>query len=300
MFKKILVPLDGSDRAEQAVVIAVKLAEFARSEIILLRVPDYAATTAPFEEVSDYTWMRDSLDPAQDEAQAYLSFVQNKIAHPDIMVRTIVAEGDRADGIVKTAVSAKIDLIVMSTHGRTGLSRMMLGSITKKVLQKAPCPVLAVRSAEAINRILIPLDGTRLSESALDPGLAAAKATGSRITLIRVHSEVPLYPEQTTPVEQFDTDINQFLPELYYENATQRLQQIVTNQQGSGVDIDFKILTGEVASTILDYIHAEKIGLVVMATHGRTGLNRLIYGSITEKILHNTTANMLIIRPSAG
>lgn len=274
MFKKILVPLDGSKRAEEALSTAVALVEASRGEILLLRVPDATQTTTSLPHVDDYNWMRDSLDSTSEEVQAYLSFVQNKISHPHVCVRTKVVERDPASAITDTAVSENSDLICMSTHGRAGFSRWMLGSVTERVLSNAPCPVIVTRSTNPIQHILITLDGSALAEEAIIPGLEVAKALRSKVTLLRVQDKLTFSAAE----------------------ASDYLKKCAAMPAMGDVLLETAVTSGPVAPQILEFASANQVDLIVMTTHGRTGLRRWLYGSITQKVLHGTPGALLIIR----
>jgi nucleotide-binding universal stress UspA family protein len=169
MFKKILIPLDGSEIAERALMVAKTLVQDVDSELLLLSV------TIPHQIVAEQSgvsvlYLEQAMDKSRQELSEYLQTVQRTVADLHCTVHVVVKEGDPASAIVDTAAEEGMDLIVMSTHGRSGFTRWMMGSVTTKVLHEAACPVLSVRSAEPISRILITLDGSELAEQALEPG----------------------------------------------------------------------------------------------------------------------------------
>ena len=123
---------------------------------------------------------------ARNDALIYLETIRKSNEQPDLHIQTRLVEGDVAGAIVDTALSEQVDLIVMSTHGYSGLTRWVLGSVTEKVLRSAPCPVLAVRAARHPQKVLITLDGSPLSERAIEPGLAVAQSLNAAVTLLRV------------------------------------------------------------------------------------------------------------------
>jgi nucleotide-binding universal stress UspA family protein len=296
VFHKILVPLDGSELAERALEPALALAQAAGSEIILLNVPVLERMLVPAPAGYGLLLPEQSVELSRIEAYNYLQNVRQSWTHPDIKVTVKVIEGDEAGVIVDTAGDEDVDLIVMSTHGRTGLTRWVLGSITERVLHSAPCPVLVIRSADPLTRILITLDGSELAEKAIEPGLDLARCLGSQVTLLRV-----------VPDLNFDTADAKYLDEVE-EGLGRRLQEeaeldgeaylgSVAGRHTGRVPSRTSLWIGSPAQSILDYTELHDINLIVMATHGRTGLGRWVYGSVTEKVLRSAHCSMLVVRP---
>lgn len=297
MFNKILVPLDGSELAEQALRPAVTLARKLDGEIMLLSaaVVKYAVVTettgygmSQVEEPHAYT---------HERLTSYLQEVQQKLS-VYLQSSVKVVEGDAASVIVDAAVDEDVDLIVMSTHGRSGLSRWILGSVTEKVLRQAPCPVLVLHEATPLRNILITLDRSMLSEYALEPGLEIARGLGSCVTLLSAESDDEIDPRFFTELDKVESGLggkarDDFYrrTEIYLQRTAKRLQPTVEQR------IEIAPKRGLAAPTILDYIESHDIDLVVMATHGRTGLSRWRYGSVTEKVLHGAKCALLIVRP---
>ena len=189
----------------------------------------------------------------------------------------------------------------MSTHGYSGPTRWMLGSITEKVLSAAPCPVLVVRSTDPISRILITLDGSELSEYSIEPGLEIGQRLGSEVTLLRVEHS-PRHPlsleQQRMPIEALrDEDKVQ---KKIYDFAKIYLARMVESHKRSGQHIETEVTFDSAAEGILDFADLNQSDLIVMSTHGRTGLAQWVYGSVTKKVLHGAQCAILIIRPPAS
>ena len=231
----------------------------------------------------------------------YLQTVAQNWAFPDVTLRTEVISGDEASVIVETAAAENVDLIVMSTHGYSGLTRWMLGSITEKVLRAAPCPVLVVRSLDPISRILITLDGSELAEYSLEPGLEFARRFGGEVTLLRVEQSMK------SPLTRFgqpqirgETQREDKLQTKIYEIAKIYLSRLVESHRRAGQHIETAVSFDSPADGILDFAELNQTDLIVMSTHGRTGLAHWVYGSVTEKVMRGAGCAMLIIRPPAG
>lgn len=148
MFERILVPLDGSPLSERALPLAISLAQKYGGKIILLRVLDIPVPTPPAShpEVT-IGWVREARREAHEEAKSYLDARQREVHRQGIKVRALMRDRSPAEDILDVAASEKVDLIVMSAHGRGGLARWTFGSVADKVARHSPCPVLVARYA---------------------------------------------------------------------------------------------------------------------------------------------------------
>ena len=297
MFRKILIPLDGSALAEQALDPALRLAQWAAGEVILIRVPMYTSSYTQVSPAHEHTWSQESLAPIKGESAEYLRDLRQVKAYQNVSIRTMVVNGDRAGAIVDTAKAENVDLIAMSTHGRTGLSRWVFGSVTSRVLSHAPCPVLVIHKASPLAHILITLDGSLLAEQALEAGLSLAKAYASKTTLLRVIPDADHSPDQHALPENIALGNDQTQNEPNARQTEGYLQDLIAIHDTRGLEVNIAVISGPVASKILDYAAEMQVDLIAMTTHGRSGLRRWIYGSVTEKVLYGTSSAMLIIRP---
>ncbi|MCL4870489.1 MAG: universal stress protein [Anaerolineae bacterium] len=297
MFKKILVPLDGSELAERSLEPALALAQQTNGEILLLSVP---VLQHMFNiEPAGYGFMlpEQSVDQSRRELQQYLHGVQERCAHPNVTVRTMLAEGDEAAVIVEMAAEQEIDLIVMSTHGRTGFTRWMLGSVTEKVLREAPCPVLVIRNNQPVTRLIITLDGSALAEQAIPPGLELAAGLGCQVTLFRVVPPLDVDPHLISTLDKMENGFGDRLREDGYNRASDYLKHLAIAYSDEYPDIATEVWGGDPARTIIDFVEARHINLIVMATHGYAGFQRWVHGSVTEKVLRTAPCAMLVVRP---
>jgi nucleotide-binding universal stress UspA family protein len=299
MFKKILVPLDGSELAERALPPAQAIAE-GGGKLILLHVPAIPPVVTATLYPHDVPMSNISLQQVTAEGMNYLALKRAELQTRDIPVRTEVIPGDPAAVILDTAEVEEVDLIVMSTHGYTGLDQFIMGSVTQRVLRHAPCPVLVVRKHQSFERILITLDGSELAELALEPGVALAEAFDAEAKLLRV-KEPRSQPtaELVSQLEGIESGFGEHMLEDYYGNIDNYLvkQKLhYADQRPLGTLISH----GAPAETIVDAVQEEGIDLLVIATHGRTGLRRWVYGSVAEKVLQRVNCAVLLIRPLQG
>lgn len=298
MFDKVLVPLDGSELAEGSLDPAFGVVRRPGGKVILLHVPVFRPVMVPGTAGYGLVLPEQAFDlKNRDEIVHYLQEIKGARQEPDISIRIEVIEGDVAGNIVDLAVEEGADLIVMTTHGYSGFTRWMLGSITERVLRHAPCPVLVVRCADPLSHVLITLDGSRLAEQALEPGLEVARQLGCQVTLLRVDDGSGLGPVEKGMLDVAHHGLSQQVdPET--GDAVHYLENVAGRYRSPGLEINTAVVTGTPAQSILEYVEANQVDLIVMATHGRTGIRRWVYGSVTEKCLHNSACAMLIVRPS--
>lgn len=299
MFKRILVPLDGSELSERALAPALKIGELEGSLVMLLRAPVAEVSVIP--EVAGFGSyslrnLTEVIDEARHEAKEYVAQLSQSSAKPNLTVESLVVEGEAAEVILTTAREKQADLIVMSTHGYSGLTRWVMGSVTERIIAHAPCPVLVVREDKPVTRMLIPLDGSELAERAILPGLEIATAFGAEVEFFRAVQPVP--QESINELEKAEHGLGTQLQDSWLEAASEYLKQQAELAQRRGLKAKAVVRTGAAASTLLDYADAMEIDAVAMATHGRSGLQKWLYGSVTEKVLRASHAHtMLIVRP---
>ncbi len=288
MFERILVPLDGSQLSQRALEPALILAPQTGAELLLVRVP--TADTLSFA-VSAGT----QRELAQD-ALAYLETIRKSNEQPQFSIRTQVLDGDVASAIVDFALAEHVDLIIMSTHGYSGLTRWVLGSVTEKVLRSAPCPVLAVRTARHPERVLIPLDGSALAEQAVQQGLSLAQNLQADVIFLRCVPHIVADGE----LDEHERGLSRRLQEDLIDEAEEYLcdRALDAGRSARSVAIQITVLIGSPADSILEYVETYGVDLIAMATHGRTGLKRWVYGSVTAKVLRSVNCSMLVIRPA--
>lgn len=294
MFRKILVPLDGSELAEQAMPAAMALARQSRGEILLLRVPVFETAVMPAFGGYGVLYPEQSLEHSRAEAREYLKSAQKTIVVPDVTCRALIVDGDVASAIVDVAKEENVDVIVMSTHGYSGVTRWVMGSVTERVLGDALCPVYVVRTPELPRHVMITLDGSEFSERALEPGLEMAAIYGAKVTLMSAVREVNV--SVLKEMETIECGMAQRLHDDMVNNVEEYLGKIAKRYHRDGLTSKTATTLEPAATSILDYAETYNVDLLVMATHGRSGLLRWVYGSVTEKVLRGAKRSMLIVR----
>ncbi len=282
-----LVPLDGSATAEAVLPLAQVLAGALDLKLVLL---DLVPGAWPEGDERNGASFR----PARN----YLTGAAQSLTAEGQEVETLVraAGDDIAAGIV--AVSDELDaaLVMMASHGRTGVRRMVMGSVADAVVRTSSRPVLVVRAgsapqdARALGRVMLPLDGSARSEAAMTLAVQVAQATGATLELVQVvpwsWALVASAPEAYLP-EGLDEQLEQGARDYLRETAA-RLP--------AGVRAEAKVLRGDAAGTLIDHANAVHAGLVVMSTHGRGGVTRWALGSVADKLLRAGGLPLLLVR----
>jgi nucleotide-binding universal stress UspA family protein len=312
MYTQILVPLDGSERAERALPVAARIARGSNARITLVQALPVPAPGGAFPATAMLTA---SQIAAQRAAAAdYLARIAGCPLLSGLDALTVLATGTPAAAILDTAHERRADLIVFCSHGRSGLSRWMLGSVAEHVARQSAVPVLVLRESGPIPtgphpdpeqpiRILVPLDGSVLAEAAVglaaDTVLALAGPHGAALHLTMALTSLetdPTYmPEGLTLL-----GARTYLGRIADRLSSTHPKLTVTWSVTSGLDTAAALL--RIAETGEDAAGAgpsSRCDLIAMATHGRTGVARWALGSITERVLHATTLPMLIVRPPA-
>jgi len=288
MYDHILVPTDGSDHAGRAVDHATVLAEAFDATVHLLTVVDIEAAAGPFSAGGVDEEYIEQRSADQREALAALQADLDD----DIAVETAVVTGHPADGILDYVADNEVDLLVMGTHGRSGLRRYLTGSVAERVLRLSPVPVLTTRAAEeapvgsGYDDILVPTDGSERADAAVAHALAVAGAFGSTIHAVSVVNvgDIATGGELSVPSELLD--------ELAAA-ATEAVEAVASEARSAGVDAVTAVSTGQPKHDLLEYVDANGIDLVCMGTHGRTGLDRVLLGSTAEALVRRSAVPVL-------
>jgi nucleotide-binding universal stress UspA family protein len=292
MIETILLPLDGSPLAERALAYATALAR--RSEAKIALVEAVRAHTFPGVDPSD------AQVEVTSRAEAYLQSVVDRLAADGVHAEVHVCYDDPVHAILGAAARQRADLIVMSTHGRGGLSRMLYGSVADQILRHATIPVLLVPSvvehawpADGPLSLLVPLDGSELAAEALPPADLLTELFGARLTLLGVVQPMP-YPLYGAGYAYVPYGLDAEVAEArgYLDDRAMRLS-------GDGARVETEVVVGEPARVIGEVARGRDVDVVVMATHGHGGLSRVILGSVATATLRHTTAPLLLVRPVA-
>jgi nucleotide-binding universal stress UspA family protein len=294
MYTRILVPLDGSQLAEQVLPYVKLLAKGMKCHTELLQVIEYSpAPTHPRQVTANLT----------GEAQRYLKKTAGTLKGSGLTASSLVHHGDPAPDIVAEAESEPGTLIAMATHGRSGLARWMLGSVTDKALHAATNPLLVVRAREQeaaateakLENIIVPLDESLLAEEALSHAAYLARAMGLRIILLRVTPAPGDYYRNMEYVPGNFEDFAQFID----GQAIEYLHKVGQKLRDEDLPlVEERLLHGHPAAAIVDLARETPHSLVAMTTHGRSGVGRWLLGSVADRVVHHSAGPVLVVRPA--
>jgi nucleotide-binding universal stress UspA family protein len=285
MYRKILVPLDGSQLAEQVLPYVRLLGKGLNSHVQLLHV------------------IKDMSPSLTGEAQKYLKRTAESLRDGGFSISSLVHHGDPASDIVAEAELEPGTLIAMATHGRSGLSRWMLGSVTDKVLHATTNPLLVVRAREGeaatteakLENVIVPLDESSMAERILPHVVDIAKALGLRVILLRVTPPAEEhYKFMESPPVNFE-DLPQFIDEQAVEYLHREGQKL--KDEGLSL-VEERLLHGHPAAVIVDLAREIPDSLVAMTTHGRSGVDRWLLGSVADRVVRYSDAPVVLIRMS--
>jgi nucleotide-binding universal stress UspA family protein len=284
MWEKILVTLDGSDLAELALPYAEELAAAFGSEVLLLYVSEPAE--------SQYRHMH----------QLYIEDVAGQLKGGVKKVTPVILDGTPAKEIIDYAEKNKVSLIIMASHGRSGIMPWAAGSVANKVLHSASMPLLLVRAARPpkrakgkhiLNRVLLPLDGSEAGEAAMPYVQELMNRLGAEAILFGVVPpgkhirtvgglDYVLYPEQD--LKQVKTEAREYLDKVY--------QQL----KGEKGRVRVELKAGDIAREIIDYAKRTRASLIAISSHGHSGIAKWVFGSIAHKIVQASDVPVLVVR----
>lgn len=355
MYKHLLVPLDGSEHASVVLPHVCALARNTGAVVTLLRVlpgsvpalnisqsgaNDVHLPETPIDQRQHTHALQHELEVTQrggfldnggktqyasEAAQQYLDAVAKSLNAQGIKAHTMIRPGAVAETILDTALDLQADLIAITTHGRGGLGRFLLGSIADRIIHHTPLPVLLVRShgqapssdAAPIRyqRILVPLDNSELSNTILQPVMALSKCTGASALLVRVVPEPVIeaaksessrlvygvlsameHPEGRPAELPINNPYNnQVTYEM--EAAQTGLDAAADVLRKADVPVETTVQLGQPATAILDLAASSSIDMIAMSTRGHSGITRFLLGSVADRVLRHADKPILLLRP---
>lgn len=302
MLQSLLVPLDGSEFSERTLSLAQGLAKATGASLHLVHVhvphpPDHFLSNTQFHyeglDLEEYEAHH------REQEEAYLAEVEAKVSK-EVPVHAALLEGGVAEEVARHAQEVKANLVLITTHGHTGVSRMWLGSVADALVRTTCFPLLVVHPAfgshlpsdvRTFRHIMVPLDGSELSASILGPASDLARATGAKLTLVHVVSSSAVLGTRIFPVLPDD-----IAPAL--EKARSYLDGKAAELRAQGIAADTHVeehdAPGRAIAAIADKLDADCIAL---ATHGYGGLKRALLGSVADKVLRSSPLPLLVQRP---
>ncbi len=293
MYSQILVPLDGSKIAENVLPYARFLAAKLKIPVRLISVVE---TPAP-AHADKLLYLDPLIERAAATNREYLVRVAKTFAGANVTIG--VEKGNPEEVILANAEADAGILIAMATHGRSGVSRWLLGSIAEKIVREAKNPVFLVRAKDnadtvaqaMLNSIIVPLDGSQTAETVLPTVIELATAMKLKVVLLQVFSLKQIIYSYKDYIADFAE-----LQNLSRSSAARYLESKEPELKNAGLEVLTVVSEGEAAETIIELAKGSPDSLIVMCTHGRSGVRRWMLGSITEKVARHAEDPVLAIR----
>lgn len=292
------MPLDGSSFAEQALTFAIEIAQAAQASVRLALVHQ----APPHHGRDPEEHATQTLLALRKGERSYLKAVAARVQElTGTRVTAVTLKGTVASALRDHIDRTSVDLVVMTTHGRGGLERAWVGSVADALVRTVSVPMFLVRPAEGtpaaagfkVFRILIPLDGSTLSEQIIPPAVALARLLGAELSLVRLVEPIDFPPE----VGENDSRVTA----LMQDQATDYLDSLAGTLRSEGLRVTTTIpVAPSVASGLLDLARDPGVGMIALATHGRGGLRRALLGSVADKIIRGAQVPVLVYRPKSA
>jgi nucleotide-binding universal stress UspA family protein len=271
LLSRILVPLDRSTNAEAILSQLRRIVPRHDTQLILFHATPYAPWTS------------------DEDAEKYLRRVSFQLTNDGYPTKHVFRMGSPADAILEAASAESASLIALTTHGRTGAARLVMGSVAERILQASTLPVLVCRSIPTnrcrakleslpIHNFLVPLDGSRPSLGVLEPVLQLARPVDAHVTLLHVTEPSPYDGRWESPDETL-------------KEADQTLRDAC-------IPASIEHRKGDPGEEILNAADEKEADLIAMTTHGRSGPSRWVFGSVAAKVLRAASTPMLVVRNS--
>ena len=299
--RDILVPTDFSPHATHAITYAVALAKMYESTLHFVHCVDcsmYAQGTAnsKFLSAEDLGTLESSM---REHAESQMATFATGFESEGLTFVTHIAIGKPAQEILRAAENLSCDLVVLSTHGRSGLDHMVFGSVCERIVRQSSVPVLSIKrkshecvdcvtSEIHVRKVLFPYDFSDYSERALPAAVALCRDFQAKLIIVHVNEIPPALPDVMPEVSlQMNAGIDD-----YARQTMERLKPVLRD-----VDAELMMLLGAPHREISKLVHEAQIDLVVMATHGRSGVAHMLFGSVAEKVVRTAQCPVLTIRP---
>jgi nucleotide-binding universal stress UspA family protein len=296
--RNILVPIDFSKLSIDTIQTAKRLARRFTASIHLAHVRhvDYAAGfSAPAPPMVPFSLMAYEQDGEKNVVKQLNALPReygfSAICH-------VLGGGPAFDEICRLAERIPADLIVMPTHGRTGLKHIFLGSTAERIVQHSPCPVFVTRGSavqskngsRCINRILVPVDFSGCSREGLQYAIRLANEFGAKITLLHATYLGYIYSSEGTAI--YDVSA---LRKAACENAERQMRKLTRSAKFGRVKFQTVLTEGSPVQDICDFAKDHDVDLIITSTHGLTGLEHILIGSIAEHVVRRAPCSVLVV-----
>jgi nucleotide-binding universal stress UspA family protein len=303
MYNRMLVPLDGSETAEVVIPYAKEIASRLGTEVILLHI-----SSPGMKEFQPM--IRTYVEHAADKIQSVAAIPQQGPPAKPLKIHGELVVGYPEDEILRYIDERAIDLLIMARHGRSGRKRWTIGSVAERVLRSTRIPALLVPAGVPgqvpfdqwpTRSLIVPLDGSELAEAVLPHAQTLAEVAAAQVVLLRA-CEPPSMPTYYSPeLSEIPLHWGQYAQQettRCKEVSTQYLANVEKRFRSANIGVRSEILVGKAADEIVSYTGKSPYSMIVMATHGRSGVSRLVYGSVALSILVGVANPILLIKPA--
>jgi nucleotide-binding universal stress UspA family protein len=281
-YKKILVAVDGSESSVHALRESFKLATKEKSWITVVSV------VPPYEGELELVGVRDMRRTLKEPCEKALSMAGDIATAERALIKTVCEEGEIYERIVDLADAENCDLIVMGRKGMSRLEKTLVGSVTARVIGHSQRDVLVVPDNSPVGweRILIATDGSRYSNAAAAKAIDFAKSYGGELKVVSVVDVPPeFYAEAPNVLDGM------------IAKAKGHTRDLKTRAESAGISAETFVGEGEPFRFIRDLAIKQKVNIIIMGSHGRTGLKRLLMGSVTERVIGHAPCPVLVAKP---
>jgi nucleotide-binding universal stress UspA family protein len=303
---QILVPVDFSECSGLAIRLAGRFAAAFRAEIDLIHVVELPTVVSDENAGNGVIATQQLLELAETHGRAKLDQLVLDFAREGLKIRrTRIERGRPSDVVVDVAKRDNYDLVAIATHGRTGFSRALLGSVAERIVRHAPCPVLSARapapnSVPAPKRVLVPVDYSPFSKSALEYAGFVAKALGAELDVVHVWDRPSYVSEDVSVQDSGGRRLS--LADMIRANAEHEMVEFLKTSPGEKGVVEtglpkHRLLSGEPVSTLLTEVEKGSHDLIVVGTQGRTGLKHLLLGSVAERLVRLSPVPVVTVPP---
>ena len=294
---KVVIPLDGTTLSETALAVLPALKPLGGLDVRLVSVWEALWEGQEPEDQRASDRMRELTEQGHSYLSAYLKEQVERVQAMGYKAEYVMRQGRAAEEVLAEIHVGDVDLVIVATHGRTGIERFRLGSVADKVVRASECPTLVVGpnvhgdlGAYAIRKITVPLDGSEIAEAALPLAAYLSRSLGARIELIRAVT----LPTMTSAAGMEAGNPQVILDML--EDAARSYMTRVQSELKTGQPVEATVVIGASAEEVLRYLREHPCDLVIMTSRGRGGLARAALGSVTDRVLHGP-APVLVLRP---
>ncbi len=285
--EKILVASDGSEFSSGAVREAINLSKQCFSKLFAMSVVE---TNLEFEALSPHI-----TEKAEQAARQFLESIKDQASKEGVACNIIIHEGDEPyKFIVEEAAKNQVNMIIMGRRGRTGIKRLLMGSETAKTIGHAPCNVLVVPKASRLEfkNILLATDGSKHSDAAASEAANIAKHVGANLHIVSV---IPI--ASMLPFDVVNAQIElELIPQIEHKAAEDNVRAAQAIAANEGVKAEGTIVSGSPYDAIVETANEKKADLIVVGSHGRTGVSRLLMGSVAERVIGHAGCAVMVVK----